>query len=95
MRLEVLMMPILISLATCLLCDRGRDLGPPWLLFASESGRGKRVPLSAFRLSMFNRMGLRGYKVQFVFFHFIEESICFSIKSPISYINLLALNLGF
>ncbi|OAY83547.1 probable DNA gyrase subunit A, chloroplastic/mitochondrial isoform X1 [Ananas comosus] len=43
--------------------NRGRDLGPPWLLFASESGRGKRVPLSAFRLSMFNRMGLRGYKL--------------------------------
>jgi len=42
---------------------RGRDLRPPWLLFVSESGHGKRVPLSSFRESKFNRVGLRGYKV--------------------------------
>ncbi|KAG6525682.1 hypothetical protein ZIOFF_015648 [Zingiber officinale] len=41
----------------------GKDLGPPWLLFVSESGHGKRVPLSAFRLSNFNRVGLLGYKL--------------------------------
>ncbi|XP_042458589.1 probable DNA gyrase subunit A, chloroplastic/mitochondrial [Zingiber officinale] len=43
--------------------SRGKDLGPPWLLFVSESGHGKRVPLSAFRLSNFNRVGLLGYKL--------------------------------
>ncbi|KAK6928973.1 DNA gyrase/topoisomerase IV, subunit A, C-terminal repeat [Dillenia turbinata] len=34
----------------------------PWLLFVSESGFGKRVPLSRFRLSPLNRTGLIGYK---------------------------------
>lgn len=34
----------------------------PWLLFISESGHGKRVPLSRFRLSPLNRVGLIGYK---------------------------------
>uniref|UniRef100_A0A7N0TXH3 DNA gyrase subunit A, chloroplastic/mitochondrial n=3 Tax=Kalanchoe fedtschenkoi TaxID=63787 RepID=A0A7N0TXH3_KALFE len=36
--------------------------GGPWLLFISESGHGKRVPLSSFRLSRLNRVGLNGYK---------------------------------
>ncbi|XP_008792474.2 probable DNA gyrase subunit A, chloroplastic/mitochondrial [Phoenix dactylifera] len=43
--------------------SRGRDLGPPWLLVVSETGLGKRVPLGAFRLSSFNRVGLLGYKL--------------------------------
>ncbi|XP_010922921.1 DNA gyrase subunit A, chloroplastic/mitochondrial isoform X1 [Elaeis guineensis] len=43
--------------------SRGRDVGPPWLLFVSENGLGKRVPISAFRLSNFNRVGLIGYKL--------------------------------
>lgn len=43
--------------------SQGRDLRPPWLLFVSESGHGKRVPLSNFRESRFNRVGLRGYKL--------------------------------
>ncbi|XP_071735487.1 DNA gyrase subunit A, chloroplastic/mitochondrial-like [Rutidosis leptorrhynchoides] len=34
----------------------------PWLLFVSENGYGKRVPLSRFRQSRLNRVGLRGYK---------------------------------
>ncbi|KAJ8900049.1 hypothetical protein K2173_024164 [Erythroxylum novogranatense] len=34
----------------------------PWLLFVSESGFGKRVPLGSFRLSTLNRVGLIGYK---------------------------------
>ncbi|GAU40740.1 hypothetical protein TSUD_14250 [Trifolium subterraneum] len=34
----------------------------PWLLFISESGHGKRVPLSRFRMSSLNRVGLIGYK---------------------------------
>lgn len=34
----------------------------PWLLFVSESGFGKRVPLSSFRLSPLKRVGLIGYK---------------------------------
>ncbi|KAG8645447.1 hypothetical protein MANES_10G065200v8 [Manihot esculenta] len=34
----------------------------PWLLFVSESGYGKRVPLSSFRLSPLNRVGLIGCK---------------------------------
>ncbi|KAJ0978070.1 hypothetical protein J5N97_013544 [Dioscorea zingiberensis] len=42
---------------------QGRDLRPPWLLFISESGHGKRVPLSNFRQSKFNRVGLIGYKL--------------------------------
>ncbi|XP_058079755.1 DNA gyrase subunit A, chloroplastic/mitochondrial [Magnolia sinica] len=36
---------------------------PPWLLFVSESGHGKRVPLSSFRRSPLNRVGLKGYKL--------------------------------
>lgn len=35
----------------------------PWLLFVSESGYGKRVPLSSFRILPLNRVGLIGYKV--------------------------------
>ncbi|KAG5006913.1 hypothetical protein JHK85_025455 [Glycine max] len=34
----------------------------PWLLFVSENGYGKRVPLSSFRISSLNRVGLIGYK---------------------------------
>ncbi|KAF3627786.1 hypothetical protein FXO37_29679 [Capsicum annuum] len=34
----------------------------PWLLFVSESGYGKRVPVSRFRTSPLNRVGLIGYK---------------------------------
>ncbi|KAL6563070.1 hypothetical protein OROHE_005657 [Orobanche hederae] len=34
----------------------------PWLLFISESGLGKRVPLARFRMSPLNRVGLKGYK---------------------------------
>ncbi|CAL9094296.1 unnamed protein product [Musa textilis] len=45
------------------LSGRGKDIGPPWLLFVSESGHGKRVPLSAFRLSSFRRVGLLGCKL--------------------------------
>lgn len=41
---------------------RGRSNSGPWLLFVSESGYGKRVPLSSFRRSPLNRVGLRGYK---------------------------------
>lgn len=43
--------------------SQGRDLRPPWLLFVSESGHGKRVPLSNFREYKFNRVGLKGYKL--------------------------------
>ncbi|KAJ9685131.1 hypothetical protein PVL29_017243 [Vitis rotundifolia] len=42
--------------------SRARNLNGPWLLFVSESGLGKRVPLSRFRLSPLNRVGLIGYK---------------------------------
>jgi len=35
----------------------------PWLLFVSEGGYGKRVPLGSFRTSRLNRVGLVGYKV--------------------------------
>ncbi|KAJ6433107.1 hypothetical protein OIU84_020188 [Salix udensis] len=34
----------------------------PWLLFVSESGHGKRVPLGSFKQSRLNRVGLIGYK---------------------------------
>ncbi|KAK4835666.1 hypothetical protein QYF36_012708 [Acer negundo] len=34
----------------------------PWLLFVSESGYGKRVPLSSFRQLPLKRVGLIGYK---------------------------------
>ncbi|EPS65552.1 hypothetical protein M569_09225, partial [Genlisea aurea] len=33
-----------------------------WLLFISESGYGKRVPVSSFKESRLNRVGLKGYK---------------------------------
>ncbi|KAF8748266.1 hypothetical protein HU200_013011 [Digitaria exilis] len=42
---------------------RLRDPSPPWLLFIAENGLGKRVPLSAFRQSRFNVVGLTGYKL--------------------------------
>ncbi|KAK8969191.1 hypothetical protein KSP40_PGU007388 [Platanthera guangdongensis] len=44
--------------------SRDRDTSPPWLLFVSENGYGKRVSLSDFRLSKFRSVGLRGYKLQ-------------------------------
>ncbi|KAH7547670.1 hypothetical protein JRO89_XS14G0000700 [Xanthoceras sorbifolium] len=37
----------------------------PWLLFVSESGYGKRVPLSSFRKLPLNRVGVIGYKFSF------------------------------
>ncbi|KAL0464214.1 UNVERIFIED_CONTAM: DNA gyrase subunit A, chloroplastic/mitochondrial [Sesamum latifolium] len=40
----------------------GRGSTGPWLLFISESGYGKRVPLASFRMSRLNRVGLKGYK---------------------------------
>ncbi|XP_022864165.1 DNA gyrase subunit A, chloroplastic/mitochondrial [Olea europaea var. sylvestris] len=40
----------------------GKDLSGPWLLFISENGFGKRVPLAKFRTSPLNRVGLKGYK---------------------------------
>ncbi|KAF6151967.1 hypothetical protein GIB67_010541 [Kingdonia uniflora] len=43
--------------------DKGTDHSAPWLLFVSEAGRGKRVPLSSFRLSPRKRIGLKGYKL--------------------------------
>ncbi|GAB2287516.1 hypothetical protein Dimus_021891 [Dionaea muscipula] len=39
-----------------------KGLSGPWLLFITESGYGKRVPVSSFRLSPLNRVGLIGYK---------------------------------
>lgn len=39
-----------------------RSFNGQWLLFVSESGYGKRVPLSSFRISPLNRVGLIGYK---------------------------------
>ncbi|CAN0908727.1 DNA gyrase subunit A, chloroplastic/mitochondrial [Linum grandiflorum] len=41
----------------------------PWLLFISESGHGKRVPLSSFKILPLNRVGLIGSK-------FSEEEGC-------------------
>ncbi|KAG0469048.1 hypothetical protein HPP92_018376 [Vanilla planifolia] len=43
--------------------SRDKDSSPPWLLFVSENGYGKRVPLSEFRLSKFRTVGLIGYKL--------------------------------
>ncbi|GFP93955.1 DNA gyrase subunit a chloroplastic/mitochondrial [Phtheirospermum japonicum] len=40
----------------------GKGFAGPWLLFISESGFGKRVPLASFRMSPLNRVGLKGYK---------------------------------
>ncbi|XP_052192183.1 DNA gyrase subunit A, chloroplastic/mitochondrial isoform X18 [Diospyros lotus] len=42
---------------------RGRGMSGPWLLFVSENGFGKRVPLGSFRVSPLNRVGLIGYKL--------------------------------
>ncbi|XP_031374601.1 DNA gyrase subunit A, chloroplastic/mitochondrial isoform X2 [Punica granatum] len=42
--------------------SKDKGLKGPWLLFVSESGYGKRVPLSRFRTSALNRVGLIGYK---------------------------------
>ncbi|MED6191870.1 hypothetical protein PIB30_004527 [Stylosanthes scabra] len=42
--------------------SNAKDQKGPWLLFVSESGYGKRVPLSSFRISPLNRVGLIGYK---------------------------------
>ncbi|OIW01978.1 hypothetical protein TanjilG_14009, partial [Lupinus angustifolius] len=42
--------------------SRAKRQSGPWLLFVSESGYGKRVPLSSFRMSPLNRIGLIGYK---------------------------------
>ncbi|CAK8570382.1 unnamed protein product [Lathyrus sativus] len=42
--------------------SNGKSHDGPWLLFISESGYGKRVPLSRFRMSSLNRVGLIGYK---------------------------------
>ncbi|XP_009617006.1 DNA gyrase subunit A, chloroplastic/mitochondrial isoform X2 [Nicotiana tomentosiformis] len=41
---------------------QSRSINGPWLLFVSESGYGKRVPVSRFRTSPLNRVGLIGYK---------------------------------
>ncbi|GER38099.1 DNA gyrase subunit A family protein [Striga asiatica] len=40
----------------------GKSFAGPWLLFISENGYGKRVPLASFRTSPLNRVGLIGYK---------------------------------
>ncbi|GKU91458.1 hypothetical protein SLEP1_g5330 [Rubroshorea leprosula] len=42
--------------------SNNKGLSGPWLLFLSENGYGKRVPLSSFRQSPLNRIGLKGYK---------------------------------
>nr|GEU68749.1 DNA gyrase subunit A, chloroplastic/mitochondrial [Tanacetum cinerariifolium] len=44
-------------------CHKRTD--SPWLLFVSENGYGKRVPLSRFHQSPLNRVGLIGYKFSF------------------------------
>ncbi|KAL8529379.1 hypothetical protein ACS0TY_006703 [Phlomoides rotata] len=44
------------------LLTHGKRVTGPWLLFISESGFGKRVPLASFRTSPLNRVGLIGYK---------------------------------
>lgn len=44
--------------------NQGKDLTAPWLLFVSEGGFGKRVPVTNFNLSSLNRVGLIGYKLQ-------------------------------
>ncbi|XP_078149625.1 DNA GYRASE A [Carex rostrata] len=46
-----------------LFLNKSNNQLPPWLLFVAENGYGKRVSLSMFRLSPFNRVGLRGYKL--------------------------------
>ncbi|CAK9163423.1 unnamed protein product [Ilex paraguariensis] len=42
--------------------SQDKSLSGPWLLFVSESGVGKRVPLSRFRMSSLRKVGLIGYK---------------------------------
>ncbi|KAK4759946.1 hypothetical protein SAY87_023077 [Trapa incisa] len=42
--------------------NRAKGSKGPWLLFVSENGYGKRVPLSSFRILPLNRGGLIGYK---------------------------------
>lgn len=42
--------------------SHGKGVSGPLLLFISESGYGKRVPLSSFRMSPLNRVGLKGLK---------------------------------
>lgn len=47
---------------TLLTQSRKQSTGP-WLLFVCENGYGKRVPLSSFKPSRLNRVGLIGSKV--------------------------------
>lgn len=42
---------------------QGKTISAPWLLLVSESGYGKRVPLSSFRITPLKRVGLIGYKL--------------------------------
>ncbi|KAG5143147.1 hypothetical protein JHK82_018842 [Glycine max] len=42
--------------------SNAKNQNGPWLLFVSENGYGKRVPLCSFRISSLNRVGLIGYK---------------------------------
>ncbi|KAH9314388.1 hypothetical protein KI387_023015 [Taxus chinensis] len=42
---------------------REKNISAPWLLLVSESGYGKRVPLSNFRTSSLRRVGVMGYKL--------------------------------
>lgn len=55
--------------------SRGRGSSGPWLLFISENGYGKRVPVSSFRTSSLNRVGLKGYKVGYLL-SLISERKC-------------------
>ncbi|KFK38460.1 hypothetical protein AALP_AA3G116000 [Arabis alpina] len=41
----------------------GKQSTGPWLLFVCENGYGKRVPLSSFRRTRLNRIGLLGSKI--------------------------------
>lgn len=43
--------------------SQGKTITAPWLLLVSESGYGKRVPLSSFRITPLKRVGLVGYKL--------------------------------
>lgn len=56
------------------LCS-GKEVSGPWLLFISESGHGKRVPLASFRTSPLNRVGLIGYKVLPSFSHHSNQIV--------------------
>ncbi|XP_042059795.1 DNA gyrase subunit A, chloroplastic/mitochondrial-like isoform X1 [Salvia splendens] len=42
--------------------SHGKRFSGPWLLFISERGFGKRVPVASFKTSSLNRVGLIGYK---------------------------------